>query len=127
MHAAPASRVAQALGSASLWRDAEPLCWVLMPDHMHVLLALGQAESLSRLIQRGKCVTAGIANEGEGRGGPVWMTGFHDRGVRCEAALLPLARYLIANPVRAGLVQRVTEYPYWDCVWVSGTRDDPVG
>ncbi len=27
------------------------------------------------------------------------------------------ARYIIANPVRAGLVYSVRDYPYWDAVW----------
>jgi hypothetical protein len=29
-----------------------------------------------------------------------------------------LARYVVANPVRAGLVQRVGQYPHWDAIWL---------
>ncbi|MEW2970339.1 transposase, partial [Pseudomonas aeruginosa] len=28
------------------------------------------------------------------------------------------ARYIIANPIRAGLVRKAGEYPHWDCVWL---------
>ncbi|MEQ7866160.1 transposase, partial [Xanthomonas sp. WHRI 8393] len=28
------------------------------------------------------------------------------------------ARYLIANPLRAGLVERVGDYPFWDAIWL---------
>jgi putative transposase len=38
--------------------------------------------------------------------------------VRKEDDLVGLARYLVANPLRAGLVQRIGEYPHWDAVWL---------
>lgn len=122
-----AGPVAVAIATPELWREASLLCWVLMPDHLHALIALGATEPLSKLMQRIKSVTAGIANAAQGREGAVWMPGYHDRGVRSEAMLLPLARYVIANPVRAGLAQRVRDYPYWGCAWSLGEGDDPVG
>jgi len=30
-----------------------------------------------------------------------------------------MARYIIGNPVRSGLVQRVGDYPFWDAVWLN--------
>jgi hypothetical protein len=44
--------------------------------------------------------------------------GFHDHAVRSEEELPALARYIVANPVRAGLVARTGLYPHWDAVWV---------
>ncbi|MFV3290267.1 transposase, partial [Pseudomonas sp. NY11955] len=29
-----------------------------------------------------------------------------------------VARYIVANPIRAGLVSRVGDYPHWDAVWL---------
>jgi hypothetical protein len=29
-----------------------------------------------------------------------------------------LARYIIANPIRAGLVERAGDYPLWDACWL---------
>ncbi|NJC47919.1 UNVERIFIED_ORG: hypothetical protein GGR78_001170 [Xanthomonas campestris] len=29
-----------------------------------------------------------------------------------------MARYLIANPLRAELVERVGDYPFWDAIWL---------
>lgn len=126
-HAECAAPVAEAIADPALWREARLLCWVLMPDHLHALIGLGATEPLPKLMQRVKCVTAGIANAVEGRRGAVWMAGYHDRGVRSEAMLRPLARYVIANPVRAGLVHRATDYRYWGCAWSAGAGDDPVG
>ena len=39
----------------------------------------------------------------------------------CYTKLLrDVARYIVANPLRAGLVERVGDYPYWDAVWLTG-------
>lgn len=51
-------------------------------------------------------------------GGPLWQNGFHDRAIRNESDLLPAARYVIANPIRAGLVSSVCDYPYWNAKWL---------
>lgn len=32
--------------------------------------------------------------------------------------MIDIARYIITNPVRAGLVRRVGDYPLWDVVWL---------
>jgi putative transposase len=122
-----ARQVANVIADPGLWREASLLCWVLMPDHLHLLIGLGKTEPLPKLMQRVKSVAAGIANATQGRRGAVWMPGYHDRCVRSEAMLLPMARYVVANPVRAGLVARVSDYPYWGCAWSSGAGDDPVG
>jgi hypothetical protein len=29
-----------------------------------------------------------------------------------------VARYVVMNPVRAGLVSRVGDYPFWDAAWI---------
>ena len=30
-----------------------------------------------------------------------------------------IARYIVANPLRAGLVQTIGDYPHWDCIWMT--------
>ncbi|WP_345303444.1 REP-associated tyrosine transposase [Lysobacter hankyongensis] len=126
-HARHAVPVAAAIGSVRLWRDSRMLCWVLMPDHLHALIELGQSESLAVLMKRVKCVTAGIANTVGGRYGSVWMSGYHDRALRSDENLLAAARYVVANPMRAGLVKCVADYPYWGCAWSVDDIDDPIG
>jgi len=51
-------------------------------------------------------------------GHSVWQDGFHDHALRREEDLKEVARYIIANPVRAGLVTRVGDYPLWDACWL---------
>ncbi|WP_212631410.1 transposase [Pseudomonas sp. KB-10] len=96
---------------------AESLAWVLMPDHLHWLIALEQG-SISDLMRRIKGRSAKRINTVSGRHGKLWQDGFHDRALRREEDVLPAARYIVANPLRAGLVSRVGDYPLWDSVWL---------
>ncbi|WP_423251811.1 transposase, partial [Pseudomonas viridiflava] len=47
-------------------------------------------------------------------GGPlkVWQKGYHDRAIRREEDVLKAARYIVANPLRAGLVTNVGDFPF---------------
>jgi hypothetical protein len=38
--------------------------------------------------------------------------------LRRDENIRQAARYIVANPVRAGLVRRAADYPYWDCIWL---------
>lgn len=112
-----ASRVSAAIDNQRLWCNSRLLCWVLMPEHLHVMVQLGEAESLSALMRRVKCVTAGVANAVDRRKGRVWTPGYHDHALRSEESVAAVARYMIVNPVRAGLVRRAGDYSYWNCAW----------
>jgi putative transposase len=98
--------------------DARLLCWVLMPDHAHWLLQLGERDGLACVVCRLKSASARAANAALGRSGAVWSRAFHDHALRCDEDLLTLARYIVVNPVRAGLVPRVGDYPFWNAVWL---------
>ncbi len=107
------------IANGSLWTPhAELLCWVLMPDHWHGLVRLAGTEYLGRVagLAKGRSAHAVRDVMAERR---VWADGFHDRALRHDEDVLVAARYVIANPVRAGLVSRVRDYPYWDAVWLA--------
>ncbi len=55
---------------------------------------------------------------------PVWQRGFHDHAVRREETLRDIARYIVANPLRRGLVHTVGDYSLWDAVWVGRDAGD---
>jgi REP element-mobilizing transposase RayT len=98
---------------------ADTLAFVVMPDHFHWLMSLGSSLCLSRVVDNVKSHSARTINTALGRTGkPVWQRGFHDHAVRDEASLIDVARYIIANPLRAGIVRRVGDYPLWDAVWL---------
>lgn len=109
--------VSAKLMESGLWGDSRLLCWVLMPDHMHALIELGQERTLSALMQRVKAVSALAVQRSGGISGQFWMPGFHDRALRAEESVREAAAYILHNPVRAGLVAAPREYPYLWAVW----------
>lgn len=117
-----ASAVARSSRYSPIWRSSRLLCWVLMPDHWHGLIELGNLDGLSALVNRLKGHTARAVNATCGLHGHVWSKGFHDHALRADEALIATARYIVCNPVRAGLVQRVGMYPFWDAVWLGGAE-----
>ena len=107
------------LHSRLLLKQSRLLCWVLMPDHWHGLIELGPIDTLSTLIGRIKGATANAINAQRKTRGGVWSDGFHDHAIRRDQDVVSVARYIVLNPVRAGLVQRVGEYPFWDAIWLD--------
>jgi REP element-mobilizing transposase RayT len=96
---------------------AKSLAWVVMPDHFHWLVELENC-SLRKLMRQTKSPITRDVNLSNGRGGPLWQQGYHDRALRREEDLVRLARYVVANPLRAGLVEKLGDYPLLDAVWV---------
>jgi REP element-mobilizing transposase RayT len=90
-----------------------------MPDHVHWLLQLRTAKTLSQVVQATKILCTKSINRKTGGKGSIWQVGFHDHAVRNDGALKEIARYVVANPIRAKLVTSVRDYPHWDAVWVN--------
>jgi putative transposase len=96
---------------------AKSLAWVVMPDHLHWLIELKQS-SLPKLMQQIKARSAIAINRATHNNTQIWQRGYHDIALRKEQDLKNLARYIIANPLRAGLVERIGDYPLWDAIWL---------
>ena len=111
-----ACRVARFMTGGGKLLDTRVMAWVLMPDHAHWLLQLGHGLSLAASVQRLKSLTARAAVT---EGGPVWQAGFHEHALRGEREWRPAARYLVRNPVRAGLCVSVWDYPFWNAEWLD--------
>jgi putative transposase len=84
------------------------IAYVVMPDHFHWLIQLKNESTLSRVMKSVKGYSAKQMSRA------IWQAGYHDHGVRAEHDLRHIARYIVANPIRANLVQTVGEYPHWD-------------
>ena len=97
---------------------AETLAFVIMPDHWHWLLRLSAERSLSSSMSTVKSYTTRMINDVSKREGRLWQPGFYDRAMRKEDDIVGVARYIIANPVRAGIARSVRDYSLWDSVWV---------
>jgi len=109
----------RALGSPSNWPHARLLAWVLMPDHWHGLIELGEHESLSRSVARAKAAACREWRRACAASTPLWAPGFHDHALHNEESILHCARYIVRNPVRAGLVEHCARYPFWNAIWLD--------
>ena len=88
------------------------LAFVVMPDHIHWLFQLNQAKTLPRLMQVIKSTSAHKV------GKPIWQAGYYDHAIRKDEDIANIARYIIANPIRAGLEKKVGDYPHWDTIYL---------
>jgi putative transposase len=95
----------------------QSLAWVVMPDHLHWLVTL-QSGNLPALVQRVKSRSAISINHSLRSQGKIWQKGFHDHALRKDEDLQAIARYIVANPLRAGLVEKIGDYPLWDAIWL---------
>ena len=98
-------------------QDCRSLAWVVMPDHLHWLVELKEV-TLGTLMRRFKSRTAIALRKAGVRNMPIWQPGYQDHALRREENVVHVARYIVANPLRAGLVKSVREYPHWDAVWL---------
>jgi len=93
----------------------ELACFVVMANHVHVLLL--PKVPPSRFMKSLKGATARDANRLLGKAGePFWQRESYDHWVRDEREWERIALYIENNPVRAGLVERAEEY-CWSSAW----------
>ena len=99
----------------------ESQAFVVMPDHVHWLFTLMGTHTLSDTVRlfKGRCAVA--VNGVRGRTGPLWQRAFYDHALRADEDLREQARYIVANPLRAGLVESIGDYSHWDAVWLEHT------
>jgi len=93
---------------------------VVMPDHVHLALTPGKDErgtfSIPEIMQEIKSVSAHRIGKETGHVGRVWQEESFDRALRREDDLNAKVRYILDNPVRAGLVCTSSEYRW---IWIE--------
>ncbi|OFW15886.1 MAG: hypothetical protein A3H29_11995 [Acidobacteria bacterium RIFCSPLOWO2_02_FULL_67_21] len=82
-----------------------------MPDHVHLLVEGTTLESdVRRFVKRTKQRSGQVySRTNEHR---LWDEGYYDRVLRSDTDVREVARYIVWNPVRAGLSSTPGEYPY---------------
>jgi REP element-mobilizing transposase RayT len=88
------------------------LAYVVMPNHVHVLIEQFEGFRLGEVVSSWKLFTAKALNRRLGAEGAVWAADYHDRFIRDAAHLANAVRYIEENPVKAGLVASPGDWRY---------------
>jgi len=95
--------------------------WVLMTNHYHLLLETPEP-NLSRGMHRLNAPYSQAFNVRHGRVGHVFQGRYKSILVERESHLLELTRYVVLNPVRAGIVSTPGEWPWSSYRETAGLR-----
>ncbi len=88
------------------------LSFVIMPDHIHLVLFTYKQKEISRYMQALKRRSARIINFARKLQGSVWSHRYFDRILRSEEELRNAIEYVHYNPVKAGMVGEPEGYPF---------------
>jgi putative transposase len=86
--------------------------FVLMTNHVHLLVTPGRDQSASELLRHVNLRFAGAMNRRYGRTGSAWEGRFWSSVVQTQSYFLATQRYIELNPVRAGLVKQPERYAW---------------
>jgi putative DNA methylase len=86
--------------------------WVVMPNHVHLLVTPCQSWSISRILKDIKSFTAREANKVLERHGQFWMEDYFDRYIRNGNHFKSVIQYIENNPVKARLCKRPEDWPF---------------
>ena len=82
-----------------------------MPNHVHfVLLGKNESSNVCRFMKSYKQLTGYKFKQTFGS--RLWATSFHDHVLRKEESIKSVGRYVLKNPVRAGLVKNICDYKF---------------
>ena len=91
--------------------DFEISAYCYMPDHLHALVtATSEQADFCELVRRFKQVSAFYYKKSTGRA--LWQPGYHERVLRDDEGTEAVVRYILENPIRAGLTRELAEYRF---------------
>jgi REP element-mobilizing transposase RayT len=111
-------RIAGAVCAALRFRDRKHyrlLAWCIMPNHVHVVARLLPGANLATVLKSWKQFSSKAANQVLGQRGRFWRPEYYDRLIRNEQEYSRAIRYVVENPVKAGLKN-------WPWVWCADSE-----
>ena len=128
--------MARSIGSARIWCRFELLAWVVMPEHLHMMIRPNVHEFTvdvickrikrpvaTRAVDRWRRLGARVLPQITTEAGNVqfWQAGGgYDRNPRNEGDVLKHIKYIHHNPVKRGLVERAIDWPWSSARWYNG-------
>lgn len=100
------------LSEASLRTECELHAYVLMTNHVHLLVCGHERLAVSRLMHSVARRYSAYVNRRQRRSGSLYEGRFRSTPIRDGRRFLACMRYIELNPVRAGLVAHPSRYPW---------------
>jgi REP element-mobilizing transposase RayT len=89
--------------------------WTIMPNHVHVLFTVAAGQTVSSILHSWKSFTSRQANKLIGTSGRFWQPEYFDRLIASSRQLEFTLRYILNNPVKAGLCKEFQQWPWFGC------------
>ncbi|MFH0888807.1 MAG: transposase [Planctomycetota bacterium] len=96
---------------ADVW-DVKIMAYCLMTNHIHLLVRPNKPESLAKMMQGLNVCYTRYINKRYKRTGRLLEGRYHSCIIDEEPYLWAVARYIEQNPLRAGMVKELEDYPY---------------
>ena len=106
-----AELIVQQILRSSVSHQFQLVAYVVMPDHVHALVhGVSDDADLELFV-------TGFKRDSSRRLrptalSPVWQRGYYERVLRHDEASVAVIRYILENPIRAGLTRELGEYPW---------------
>jgi putative transposase len=100
--------------------------YCLMTNHFHLLLAPGPGQSVSRILQSLTVAHTWRYHRSHRSSGHVWQGRFKSPLIQGDEHALTVLRYIEANPLRAGMVTDLADYPWSSYAAHGHGREDPL-
>jgi len=100
--------------------------FVVMPEHVHLLISEPERETVANAIQSLKISSSlrtAAERECDGRRSPLWQKRYYDRNIRDYDEFVEKLRYFHRNPVKRGLVERAEDWK-WSSFRHYAQRED---
>jgi putative transposase len=114
------------LEEAALRRGCAVHAYVLMSNHVHLLVTPVEAGAVSAMLQDLGRRYVRVINTIHDRSGTLWEGRFRSSLVDSENYLLICHKYIELNPVRAGMVRDPADYPWSSHTHYMGLRVSPM-
>ena len=125
-NASRANKAIACLRESATHLDAEIYAYCFMPDHLHLLARTPEGVRFDEFMRHFKQLS-GFRLPREPGTVRVWQPSYYDHALRREEDLEVTLRYILDNPVRAGLVTQADEYTFVGSFEWDLTPDAPEG
>jgi len=108
----------RSLEDAALKCGFSLLAFCFMPDHVHLLVKGSDDSDLAEFMKSFKQRSSHAYRQMTGH--TLWQKSYYDHIIRNEDDQRESFLYILQNPLRAGLVANIEDYPFLGGVWIEG-------